>query len=103
MFSLKVIVSFFSYNTQRSNVEELLQISRDKVASGFTDEIQGTSCLQNKLLQLQVSIHLLKTYLVPKLSFSHVEPSPLCVMCITKGKGASLQPDLLEVEGKSRV
>ncbi|XP_076201734.1 nesprin-2 isoform X1 [Aptenodytes patagonicus] len=43
-----------SYNTQRSNVEELLQISRDKVASGFTDEIQGTSCLQNKLLELQV-------------------------------------------------
>ncbi|XP_071413447.1 nesprin-2 isoform X2 [Pithys albifrons albifrons] len=43
-----------SYNTQRSNLEELLQISRDKVASGFTDEIKGTSCLQNKLLELQV-------------------------------------------------
>ncbi|XP_051477330.1 nesprin-2 isoform X2 [Apus apus] len=43
-----------SYNTQRSNVEELLQISRDKVASGFTDEIKGTSCLQNKLLELQM-------------------------------------------------
>ncbi|KAM6392914.1 nesprin-2 [Pluvialis apricaria] len=43
-----------SYNTQRNNLEELLQISRDKVASGFTDEIKGTSCLQNKLLELQV-------------------------------------------------
>ncbi|XP_030307946.1 nesprin-2 [Calypte anna] len=43
-----------SYNIQRSNLEELLQISRDKVASGFTDEIKGTSCLQNKLLELQV-------------------------------------------------
>ncbi|KAM7109858.1 nesprin-2 [Ciconia maguari] len=43
-----------SYDTQRSNLEELLQISRDKVASGFTDEIKGTSCLQNKLLELQV-------------------------------------------------
>ncbi|XP_065491709.1 nesprin-2 isoform X3 [Caloenas nicobarica] len=43
-----------SYNTQRSNLEELLQISRDKVASGFTDEIKGTSCLHNKLLELQV-------------------------------------------------
>ncbi|XP_037249263.1 nesprin-2 isoform X1 [Falco rusticolus] len=43
-----------SYNTQRSNLEELLQISRDKVASGFTDEVKGTSCLQNKLLELQV-------------------------------------------------
>ncbi|KAJ7412926.1 nesprin-2 isoform X1 [Pitangus sulphuratus] len=43
-----------SYNTQRSNLEELLQISRDKAASGFTEEIKGTSCLQNKLLELQV-------------------------------------------------
>ncbi|NXI70462.1 SYNE2 protein, partial [Anseranas semipalmata] len=43
-----------SYNTQRSNLEELLQVSREKVASGFTDEIKGTSCLQNKLLELQV-------------------------------------------------
>ncbi|XP_054681925.1 nesprin-2 isoform X1 [Grus americana] len=43
-----------SYNTQRSNLEELLQVSRDKVASGFTGEIKGTSCLQNKLLELQV-------------------------------------------------
>ncbi|KAM6073754.1 nesprin-2 [Chlamydotis macqueenii] len=43
-----------SYNTQRSNLEELLQISRDKAASDFTDEIKGTSCLQNKLLELQV-------------------------------------------------
>ncbi|XP_014807094.1 PREDICTED: nesprin-2 isoform X2 [Calidris pugnax] len=43
-----------SYNTQGNNLEELLQISRDKVASGFTDEIKGTSCLQNKLLELQV-------------------------------------------------
>ncbi|XP_059675230.1 nesprin-2 [Gavia stellata] len=43
-----------SYNTQRNNLEELLHISRDKVASGFTDEIKGTSCLQNKLLELQV-------------------------------------------------
>uniref|UniRef100_A0A663F6D7 Spectrin repeat containing nuclear envelope protein 2 n=1 Tax=Aquila chrysaetos chrysaetos TaxID=223781 RepID=A0A663F6D7_AQUCH len=101
ILSLKEIASFLSYNTQRSNLEELLQISRDKVASGFTDEIKGTSCLQNKLLELQVSIHLLKTCLVPKLLFSHVEPSPLCVMCIVKGKGASLQPGLLE--GKSRL
>ncbi|XP_075282973.1 nesprin-2 isoform X3 [Opisthocomus hoazin] len=43
-----------SYNIQRNNLEELLQISRDNVASGFTDEIKGTSCLQNKLLELQV-------------------------------------------------
>ncbi|XP_053922750.1 nesprin-2 [Cuculus canorus] len=43
-----------SYDTQKSNLEELLQISREKVASGFTDEIKGTSCLQNKLLELQV-------------------------------------------------
>ncbi|KAM6445512.1 nesprin-2 isoform 2-T3 [Rhynochetos jubatus] len=43
-----------SYDTQRSNLEELLQISRDKVSSGFTGEIKGTSCLQNKLLELQV-------------------------------------------------
>ncbi|XP_069712839.1 nesprin-2 [Phaenicophaeus curvirostris] len=43
-----------SYNTQRSNLEELLRINRDKVASGFSDEIKGTSCLQNKLLELQV-------------------------------------------------
>uniref|UniRef100_G1NLB5 Spectrin repeat containing nuclear envelope protein 2 n=1 Tax=Meleagris gallopavo TaxID=9103 RepID=G1NLB5_MELGA len=43
-----------SYNTQRRNLEELLQVSRDKVASGFTDEIKGTSCLQNKLLELQM-------------------------------------------------
>lgn len=55
ILTLKVIVSFFSYNTQRRNLEELLQVSRDKVASGFTDEIKGTSCLQNKLLELQVS------------------------------------------------
>ncbi|OXB54356.1 hypothetical protein ASZ78_006237 [Callipepla squamata] len=43
-----------SYNKQRRNLEELLQESRDKVASGFTDEIKGTSCLQNKLLELQM-------------------------------------------------
>ncbi|KAM4667357.1 nesprin-2 [Amazona ochrocephala] len=43
-----------SYNTQIRNMEELLRISRDKVASGFTDEIKGTSCLQNKLMELQV-------------------------------------------------
>ncbi|XP_032044123.1 nesprin-2 isoform X1 [Aythya fuligula] len=43
-----------SYNTKRSNLEELLQISREKVASGFTDEIKDTSCLQNKLHELQV-------------------------------------------------
>ncbi|NXC37840.1 SYNE2 protein, partial [Penelope pileata] len=43
-----------SYNTQRRNLEELLQTSRDKVASGFTDEIKDTSCLQNKLLELQM-------------------------------------------------
>ncbi|XP_065605086.1 nesprin-2 isoform X2 [Cyrtonyx montezumae] len=42
-----------SYNKQRRNLEELLQVSRDKVASGFTDEIKGTSCFQNKLLELQ--------------------------------------------------
>ncbi|KAM6069250.1 nesprin-2 [Theristicus caerulescens] len=51
---LPIPVLLESYNTQRSNLEELLQISRDKVASGFTDEIKGTSCLQNKLLELQV-------------------------------------------------
>ncbi|XP_010221465.1 PREDICTED: nesprin-2 [Tinamus guttatus] len=43
-----------SYNNQRSNLEELLQISRDKVAAGFTEEIKGTSCLQDKLLELQI-------------------------------------------------
>ncbi|XP_009068906.1 PREDICTED: nesprin-2-like, partial [Acanthisitta chloris] len=43
-----------SYNTHTRNLEELLQLSRDKVASGFNDEIKGTSCLQNKLLELQV-------------------------------------------------
>ncbi|XP_030338707.1 nesprin-2 isoform X2 [Strigops habroptila] len=43
-----------SYNTQIRNMEELLRISRDKVASGFTDEIKGTTCLQNKLMELQV-------------------------------------------------
>ncbi|XP_021259548.1 nesprin-2 isoform X4 [Numida meleagris] len=46
--------SLQSYNTQRRNLEELLQVSRDKVASGFTDEIKDTSCLQNKLLELQM-------------------------------------------------
>ncbi|NWX82754.1 SYNE2 protein, partial [Nothoprocta pentlandii] len=43
-----------SYKNRRSNLEELLQISRDKVASGFTEEIKGTSCLQDKLLELQI-------------------------------------------------
>ncbi|KAM8807307.1 nesprin-2 [Eudromia elegans] len=43
-----------SYKNQRSNLEELLQISRDKVASGFTEEIKGTACLQDKLLELQM-------------------------------------------------
>lgn len=90
IFSLKVIASFFSYNTQRSNLEELLQVSRDKVASGFTGEIKGTSCLQNKLLELQVSIHLLKKYLMPKLLFSHVESSPLCVVCNCQEKRSIL-------------
>uniref|UniRef100_A0A8C3V6R4 Nesprin-2 n=1 Tax=Catharus ustulatus TaxID=91951 RepID=A0A8C3V6R4_CATUS len=42
-----------SFNTQRSNLEELLRLSRDKVASGFTDEIKGTSCLLTKLLELE--------------------------------------------------
>lgn len=68
--------SFLSFNTQRSNLEELLRLSRDKVASGFTDEIKGTSCLLTKLLELEASIHLLKIYLVPKL-ISHVEHSLL--------------------------
>lgn len=76
-------------------MEELLRISRDKVASGFTDEIKGTSCLQNKLMELQVSIRLSQIYFVPKLLFSH-----LSVTCIEE-KGACLQPGLLE--GKSKV
>ncbi|KAM7024204.1 nesprin-2 isoform 2-T2 [Acridotheres tristis] len=42
-----------SFNTQRSNLEELLRLSRGKVASGFTDEIKGTSCLLTKLLELE--------------------------------------------------
>ncbi|XP_005047765.1 PREDICTED: nesprin-2 [Ficedula albicollis] len=46
-----------SFNTQRSNLEELLRLSRDKVASGFTDEIKGTSCLLTKLLELEGIIH----------------------------------------------
>lgn len=78
-------------------MEELLRISRDKVASGFTDEIKGTSCLQNKLMELQVSIRLPQIHLAPKLLFSH-----LSVMCIGE-KGASLQPGLLEAKGKSKV
>uniref|UniRef100_A0A8C0HMF1 Spectrin repeat containing nuclear envelope protein 2 n=1 Tax=Buteo japonicus TaxID=224669 RepID=A0A8C0HMF1_9AVES len=98
ILSLKEIASFLSYNTQRSNLEELLQISRDKVASGFTDEIKGTSCLQNKLLELQVSVHLLKTYLVPKLLFSHVEPSPLYVYC--QGKRSILTTRFIRREIK---
>uniref|UniRef100_A0A8B9BV85 Spectrin repeat containing nuclear envelope protein 2 n=1 Tax=Anser brachyrhynchus TaxID=132585 RepID=A0A8B9BV85_9AVES len=82
ILSLKVIASFFSYNTKRSNLEELLQISREKVASVFTDEIKDTSCLQNKLHELQVSLHLLKTYLMPELLFFRVEPSPsMCYEC----------------------
>ncbi|XP_057272197.1 nesprin-2 isoform X1 [Pezoporus wallicus] len=51
---LSVSALLESYNTQIGNMEELLHISRDKVASGFTDEIRGTSCLQNKLMELQV-------------------------------------------------
>ncbi|RMB98642.1 hypothetical protein DUI87_24859 [Hirundo rustica rustica] len=37
-----------SFNTQRSNLEELLRLGRDKVASGINDELKGTSCLLNK-------------------------------------------------------
>lgn len=73
--SLKVFVSFLSFNTQRSNLEKLLQLSRDKVASGINEELKGTSCLLSKLVELEASIHLLKIYLVPKLLFSHVEHS----------------------------
>ncbi|KAM9013927.1 nesprin-2 [Ara ararauna] len=51
---LSVSALLESYNTQIRNMEELLRISRDKVASGFTDEIKGTSCLQNKLMELQM-------------------------------------------------
>ncbi|KAM6130878.1 nesprin-2 [Pterocles gutturalis] len=51
---LPILALLESYNTQRNHLEELLQISRDKVASGFTDEIKDTSCLQNKLLEIQV-------------------------------------------------
>ncbi|XP_075782511.1 nesprin-2 isoform X2 [Pelodiscus sinensis] len=43
-----------SFDTQRSNLELHLQKARDKVDSAFTDEIRDTSCLQNKLLDLQV-------------------------------------------------
>lgn len=84
-----MFASFLSFNTQRSNLEELLQLSRDKVASGFTDEIKSTSCLQNKLLELQASIHLLKIYLVPELLFFHVKHSLLCYM-YCQGKSSIL-------------
>ncbi|XP_034623710.1 nesprin-2 isoform X2 [Trachemys scripta elegans] len=43
-----------SFDTQRSNLELHLQRIRDEVESPFTDEIKDTSCLQNKLLDLQV-------------------------------------------------
>lgn len=103
ILSLKVIASFFSYNTKRSNLEELLQISREKVASGFTDEIKDTSCLQNKLHELQVSLHLLKTYLVPKLLFFHVEPSPsMCYVCC-QGVRSILTTRFIRSRGKWRV
>ncbi|OWK58801.1 Nesprin-2 [Lonchura striata] len=45
-----------SFNKQRSNLEELLQLCRDKVASDFTDEIKGTSCLNFKaMIDLEIS------------------------------------------------
>ncbi|XP_074921846.1 nesprin-2 [Chelonoidis abingdonii] len=43
-----------SFDTQRSNLELHLQRIKDEVESPFTDEIKDTSCLQNKLLDLQV-------------------------------------------------
>ncbi|XP_039390571.1 nesprin-2 isoform X4 [Mauremys reevesii] len=42
-----------SFETQRSNLELHLQRIKDEVESPFTDEIKDTSCLQNKLLDLQ--------------------------------------------------
>ncbi|XP_044871388.1 nesprin-2 isoform X3 [Mauremys mutica] len=42
-----------SFDTQRSNLELHLQRIKDEVESPFTDEIKDTSCLQNKLLDLQ--------------------------------------------------
>ncbi|XP_063015844.1 nesprin-2 isoform X4 [Melospiza melodia melodia] len=45
-----------SFNTQRSNLEELLRHSRDKVTSDFTDEIKDTSSLTFKLFELESMI-----------------------------------------------
>ncbi|XP_064278968.1 nesprin-2 isoform X2 [Passer domesticus] len=45
-----------SFNTQRSNLEELLRVSRDKVASDFTDEIKDASSLKLKLVELEATI-----------------------------------------------
>ncbi|XP_066045092.1 nesprin-2 isoform X1 [Chamaea fasciata] len=45
-----------SFNTQRSNLEELLRLSRDKAASGINDELKGSSCLLSKLVELEVLI-----------------------------------------------
>lgn len=84
-----MFASFLSFNTQRNNLEELLRLSRDKAASGINDELKSTSCLLNKLLELEASIHLLKIYLVPKLLFPHVEHSLFCsIYC--QGKSSIL-------------
>uniref|UniRef100_A0A8C3IBQ1 Spectrin repeat containing nuclear envelope protein 2 n=1 Tax=Chrysemys picta bellii TaxID=8478 RepID=A0A8C3IBQ1_CHRPI len=59
---LRTIASFPSFDTQRSNLELHLQRIRDEVESPFTDEIKDTSCLQNKLLDLQVNIDHFEEY-----------------------------------------
>ncbi|XP_063255607.1 nesprin-2 [Prinia subflava] len=53
---LAVTTLLESFNTQRSNLEKLLQLSRDKVASGINDELKGTSCLLSKLHELEALI-----------------------------------------------
>uniref|UniRef100_A0A8C4VGV8 Spectrin repeat containing nuclear envelope protein 2 n=1 Tax=Gopherus evgoodei TaxID=1825980 RepID=A0A8C4VGV8_9SAUR len=58
------IASFPSFDTQRSNLELHLQRIKDEVESPFTDEIKDTSCLQNKLLDLQVNINHFEEYLL---------------------------------------
>ncbi|XP_074852445.1 nesprin-2 isoform X5 [Carettochelys insculpta] len=43
-----------SFDTQRSKLDLHLQSVREKAESAFPDEIKDSSCLQNKLLDLQV-------------------------------------------------
>lgn len=100
ILTLKVIVSFFSYNTQRRNLEELLQVSRDKVASGFTDEIKGTSCLQNKLLELQVRQ---TSSFQNILDAIHVEPLPSMHYRCCQGIQSILTSRFIENREKLRV